>query len=221
MNTQLTFDWPVGVALGADDFFVSDANAQAYAMVGSAASWPERKLIVTGPSGSGKSHLCRVAQAQLNATIYHATALPAELPDGSVIVEDMDQLPSADQETMFHLHNHLRHSGGYLMMTAQTAPRDWGLTLPDLKSRMQGTSLITIDDPDDALLSALIMKLMADRQIMPPPALVSYLVPRIERSFSAAADIVARLDAQSLAQGRPVGRALAASLLDNMDQDAR
>ena len=40
MNTQLTFDWPVGVALGADDFFVSDANAQAYAMVGSAASWP-------------------------------------------------------------------------------------------------------------------------------------------------------------------------------------
>jgi chromosomal replication initiation ATPase DnaA len=221
MNTQLTFDWPVGVALGADDFFVSDANAQAYAMVGTPTNWPERKLIVTGPTGSGKSHLCRVAQGQLNATIYHATALPADLPEWSIIIEDIDQLPSTDQEAMFHLYNHLRHSGRYLMMTAQTAPRDWGLTLLDLKSRMQGTTLATIDDPDDALLSALIMKLMADRQIMPPPALVAYLVPRIERSFSAAADIVARLDAQSLAQGRPVGRALAASLLDNMDQDTR
>ena len=221
MNTQLTFDWPVGVALGANDFFVSDANAQAYAMVGTPPNWPERKLIVTGLTGSGKSHLCRVAQNQLGAAIYHATALPTEWPDESIIVEDMDQLPSSDQEAMFHLHNHLRHSGGYLMMTAQTAPRDWGLTLPDLKSRMQGTTLTTIDDPDDALLSALIMKLMADRQIMPPPALVAYLVPRIERSFSAAADIVSRLDTQSLAQGRTVGRALAASLLDNMDQDTR
>ena len=58
---------------------------------------------------------------------------------------------------------------------------------------------------------------MSDRQIMPPLALVAYLVPRIERSFAAAADIVARLDAQSLAQGRTIGRALAASLLDDMN----
>lgn len=221
MTTQLTFNWPVGVALGADDFFVSDANAQAYAMAGTPSGWPERKLIVTGPAGCGKSHLCRVAQAQLDAQIVHATDLPADLPTGSVIVEDMDQLPLDAQETMFHLHNHLRHSGGYLMMTAMTAPRDWGLTLPDLQSRMQGTALAAIDDPDDALLSALIMKLMADRQIMPPPALVAYLATRIERSYGAAADIVTRLDTQSLALGRPIGRALAASLLDNMDQDAR
>ena len=217
MNTQLTFDWPVGVALGEDNFFVSDANAQAYAMIGTAISWPERKLIVTGPSGSGKSHLCRVAQGLLDATIYHATALPTSLPIGSIIVEDMEQLSETDQEAMFHLHNHQHHSGAYLMMTAKTAPRDWEMTLPDLKSRMQGTTLTTIDDPDDALLSALLMKLMSDRQIMPPLALVAYLVPRIERSFAAAADIVARLDAQSLAQGRTIGRALAASLLDNKD----
>jgi chromosomal replication initiation ATPase DnaA len=217
MSQQLTFDWPVGVALGAEDFFVSAANAQAYAMLQAPASWPDRKLIITGPAGSGKSHLARVAQAQMNALRLDAAALPDTLPDADtdVIVEDMDHLPATANEFMFHLHNQLRHAGRHLLMTAQSAPSRWALPLPDLASRMQATTTVRIDDPDDALLSALIMKLMADRQIIPPASLVSYLVPRIERSYAAAAQVVADLDAASMAQGRPLNRALAAGLLDN------
>lgn len=219
MPAQLTFDWPVGVALDADDFFVSGANAQAYAMLEAYDNWPERKLVIAGPAGCGKSHLARIMATRLDAVIVQANALPRDLPDAALIVEDMHLLPVGDQETMFHLHNHLRHSGKHLLMTAQSAPRDWQLTLPDLASRMQATTLTSITEPDDALLQALIMKLMADRQIMPPAALVSYLVPRIERSFAAAANIVAQLDRQSLAQGRPIGRALAAHILDKINHD--
>jgi chromosomal replication initiation ATPase DnaA len=116
---------------------------------------------------------------------------------------------------MFHLHNHLRNTGGTLLMTAQSAPTRWNIALPDLASRMQATTITQIDNPDDALLSALIMKLFADRQIMPKPALVQYLTPRIERSVAAAADIVARLDEAALANGRKINQALAAELLDN------
>jgi len=41
---QLSFDWPNGVALGPDDFFVSTANATAFGMVtdpaaGHCANW--------------------------------------------------------------------------------------------------------------------------------------------------------------------------------------
>lgn len=223
MKQQLAFDWPNGVALGPEDFFVAPANAQAFAMVCAPDTWPDRKLIVTGPAASGKSHLCRVAAAQSDAVLWDASALDDRLPEAgrNVIVEDMDQLPASSQEYMFHLHNHLRNTGGTLLMTGRQSPMQWPITLPDLASRLQAATVAPIGDPDDSLISALIMKLMADRQIMPPMALVTYLVPRIERSFSAAAEIVAALDAESLATGRAINVKLAASLLDKADQTGR
>jgi chromosomal replication initiation ATPase DnaA len=217
MAEQLTFNWPTGVALGPNDYFVSSANAQAFAMLTAPQSWPDRKLVIVGPKGSGKSHLARIFQIQHNAQTVDAATLTADFQPSAkcVIVEDMENLPQPAQEAMFHLHNHLRNTGGTLLMTAQNAPTRWDIALPDLASRMQATTITQIDNPDDALLSALIMKLFADRQIMPKPALVQYLTPRIERSFSAAADIVARLDEAALASGRKINQALAAELLDN------
>ncbi|SFR34611.1 dnaA protein [Yoonia tamlensis] len=216
MAEQLTFRWPTGVALGPNDYFVSAANAQAFAMLTAPQSWPDRKLVIVGPKGSGKSHLARIFQTQHNAQTIKAAMLPADFQPSasSVIVEDMENLPATAQEAMFHLHNHLRNTGGTLLMTAQVPPTRWQIALPDLASRMQACTITQIDNPDDALLSALIMKLFADRQIMPKPALVQYLTTRIERSFAAAADIVARLDAAALANGRKINKTLAAELLD-------
>mgnify|MGYP005989508181 CR=1 FL=1 len=216
MTDQLTFDWPNGVSLGAEDFFVSQANAQAYAMLQAPDSWPERKLVLVGPSGCGKSHLARIGAAGMQGQICDSSALPDQPQNGGfVIVEDMDRLPNHSQEAMFHLHNHLRHTGGLLLMTAQTAPSRWPITLPDLASRMQATTIVTINAPDDALLQALLMKLFADRQLNIGGSVIPYLAKRIERSYDAAVDIVAALDRAALAEGVAVTTKLAARLLDN------
>ena len=69
--------------------------------------------------------------------------------------------------------------------------------------------VIDLPPPDDALLGALLAKLFADRRIAPHPALIPWLAARIERSAAAAQAAVARLDAASLAEGAPVGIALA------------
>ena len=113
----------------------------------------------------------------------------------------------------FHLHVLLARTGGVLLLTAAAPPRDWGLTLPDLMSRMQAAPVTRIEPPDDALLSAVLVKLFADRQLAVAPNLIPYLVARMPRSVGAARELVAALDAAALAEGRPVTRSLAAGLL--------
>lgn len=216
MADQLAFDWPTGVARGPDDFFVSQANAQAFAMVSAPESWPEGKLVLVGPKGSGKSHLAGIFRVTHTADLISAATLPAtyRTAEQAVIVEDVEDLPQAAEEALFHLHNNLRAANGLLLLTARTPPARWPIRLPDLASRMQATTAIEIAEPDDALLTALIMKLFDDRQISPKPGLVHYLVKRIERSYAAAAAIVDALDQASMAEGRKINKQLAAELLD-------
>ncbi len=219
MIRQLAFEFPPGVALGPDDFFVSDANRTAFAMLSAPDEWPENKLVIAGPEGSGKSHLARVFHIQTGATIIAATDLTeGPPPAGPVVVEDIDQLPQTAETAMFHLHNHLRNTRQPLLMTAATLPGRWAIRLPDLASRMQATSVATIDDPDDALLTVLILKLFSDRQIVPPPNLAPYLAQRIERSFAAAALIVDRLDRLAMQEGKAISQRLASGLLDNTNE---
>ena len=219
MADQLSFNWPAGVALGPEDFFVSQANAQAFAMVTAPDTWPDGKLVLTGLTGAGKSHLAGIHQSAQNAECLQAADIPPDFQSDTtaIVIEDMELLPRKSEEAVFHLHNNLRARGGTLLMTAQVPPARWRIALPDLASRMQATAVVNIAGPDDALLGALIMKLFADRQISPAPALVKYLASRIERSYAAAAQIVDRLDAAALAQQRKINTSLARDILDKPD----
>ena len=73
-----------------------------------------------------------------------------------------------------------------------------------------------IGAPDQTLLTAVLVKLLADRQISAVPAVVHYLARELDRSFAAAAHLVEALDRLSLAQRRPVTRALAAEALETV-----
>lgn len=219
-HRQLAFDLPPQEAWRREDFFVSPANALALSTVDGWTNWPLRKLMLIGPEGSGKTHLAHLWADQTGAVIIPARALPgADLPDlaalGAVVVEDAEGAAGkAEAETaLFHLHNMLS-GNGHLLITSRHAVRDLGLTLPDLRSRLEAASVARLEAPDDSLLSAVLVKLFADRQVAVPMALIPWLVSRMERSLAAARQLVAALDAQALAEARPISRAMAAALLD-------
>lgn len=223
MNRQLAFDLPPADGFARSDFFVSDANALALAVVDGWQGWPAGKLLLTGPEGSGKTHLGRIWAHDAGAAMVQATGLtdedlPALAQAGAVLVEDASGVAGNPQAeaALFHLHNMLAPSGR-LLMTAPTPARDWGLGLPDLLSRVQAAQIARLGAPDDALLSAVLVKLFADRQVSVPPALIGWMVPRMERSIAAARAFVADLDAHSLALGRPITRTLAATHLSAFD----
>ncbi|MDK3074949.1 DnaA/Hda family protein [Sedimentitalea sp. JM2-8] len=224
MAEQLSFDLPARPALGRDDFFVSPANALAVAMIEYPDTWPGGKLVLSGPAGSGKTHLCHVWAAHTGARIVKASAtterdVPA-LAAGPVAVEDVPEIATDEtaQNALFHLHNLALAQGNRLLLTGRPSPNLWGLSLPDLQSRVQGATHIALSPPDDPLLAAVLAKLFADRQITPRPDVIPFLLQRMDRSFLAAADIVDRLDRAALSQGRTLSRKLAAGLLGHMDK---
>ncbi len=219
MAEQLSLDLPVRAALGRDDYFVTSANAMALGMVESWPNWAGNKLAIAGPAGSGKTHLTHVWAAISNAQIVSAknltrTDIPA-LATGPVAVENVPVIaddPDA-QAALFHLHNLTLAEGHSLLVTGISDPKHWGLTLPDLASRMQGTTTATLSEPDDTLLTVLLGKLFADRQLVPTPDTIPYLVKQIDRSYASARELVAALDTASLAQKKPITRAFASKFL--------
>ena len=220
MIQQLTFDLPAETRLTRADFCLSPANALALAAVEGWQAWPNNKMLVVGPEGAGKSHLAQIWASDANAVLLRAADLvasdiPALATHGAVGVEDAETLAGnpAAEAALFHLHNLLATSGT-LLITANAPPRDWGLTLPDLASRMQATALTRLDPPDDALLTAVLAKLFADRQLVISPNLIPYLVLRMNRSIAAARTLVDALDARALSQHRPITRAMAGEILD-------
>ena len=221
---QLVLDLPARPALGRADFFVSPANALALAQVDAWPDWPARRLAVVGPAGAGKTHLVHVWAARSGAQVLAAADLgaidPAAAPaEAALAVEDADRLGAlpgvarrAAEEALFHLCNRLALSGS-LMLTGRSAPALWPVALPDLASRLRTAGVARLDSPDDALLSALLVKLFADRQIAVGPDLICYLLGRIERSFAAAEAAVVALDRAGLARKRPITLRLAAEVL--------
>jgi chromosomal replication initiation ATPase DnaA len=141
-----------------------------------------------------------------------AAEVPGSLATGALVVEDLTA-SNCDERALFHLLNLAREEHAFVLLTARTPPSAEDFELRDLRSRLRAVPAVTLLPPDDALFRALIVKFCADRQIIIDESVVSYLSTRIERSFVAARQAVARLDAEALRLGRPVTRALAADLL--------
>ena len=216
---------PSRPALGRDDFIVADANRLALAMVDDWRNWPGGKLVLTGPSGSGKTHLAHVWAAQSGARIVPAASLDDEalpmLASGPVCVEDADTIAGtrAAEVRLFHLHNMCQTGRQPLMVTGTGALPGWGLVLPDLVSRLQAAQAARLDDPDDALLAAVLEKMFRDRLTIPAPTVIPYLVTHMPRSFDFARRLVDVLDRAALGTTGGVTRTRAAEVLARLAHD--
>jgi chromosomal replication initiation ATPase DnaA len=213
----LAFALPHAESLTRDNFLQGPANAAGLALIDAWPEWPGRTMLLTGPEGSGKSHLAAIwaEEAGARSTSAHALTaadVPASLATGTLVVEDL-KAGGFEERALFHLLNLAREDQACVLITARIAPSAFEVELRDLRSRLRAIPVVSIAEPDDLLFRALIVKFCADRQLAVDEAVVSYLATRIERSYAAARGAVELLDREALRLGRPVTRALAAELL--------
>jgi len=226
-DRQLLLDLPAREGLARGDFLPAASNRAALAALDGWRGWPGATFLLTGPEGAGRTHLAHIWAAEAGATPLDpaalAEALPQALAGTAPLALDDAHLAAGDaaaEEALFHLLNHAGASRRPFLLTARGAPAGWGVALPDLLSRLQALPAAALDRPDDDLLWMVLAKLCDDRQLVVPPQVLSYVVPRIHRSLSTAARLTAELDALAVSRQRPVTRALAAEALTALDSAA-
>lgn len=220
---QLPLDLGHGTGYSRDDLVVSPANAEAAALIDRWPDWPAPVVVLAGPPGAGKTHLATIWREMADAALLAPDSIAdaSSAADGrAVVVDDVDAGP-IDEQALFHLMNAARAANAYLLLTARRFPLAWGLTLPDLVSRLKAAATVEIHEPDDLLLAGVMTKLFADRQVEVEPHVVQYLVRRIERSLSTVMRVVEKLDRVALEQKSRITRALAAEVVSAMDEGQR
>jgi len=214
---QLTFRWPHSPSFAREDFLPAPSNVDALTAIEQWPNWASRMLMLVGPEGAGKSHLgaiwARTAGAvTVGGQRWDEQNLKACDQAEAVLIDEADGATCAEA-LFFHLINTAMQNNAWLLLTSRTAPDAWGLTTPDLLSRLRLAPVVRLAAPDTELTEAVLFKLFSDRQLQVEPHVIAYIALRIERSLGAARELVAMLDNEALTQGRRITRTMASDAL--------
>jgi chromosomal replication initiation ATPase DnaA len=216
MPSQLVLEFEHRSALSGDDFLVAEPNREAIGWIDRWPDWPSPAVCVHGPAGCGKSHLAAVfseTSGARSADILSPQGPGEALACAWTIDGVRTVIAKAGEEQFLHFFNAVAESGGSLLLIDRQPPVRWEVVLPDLRSRLNAVSAIEIAPPDDGLLAAVLVKLLADRQLRVAAAVVEYVLPRMERSFAAAGVLVDKLDRLALVERREITVPLARRVL--------
>ena len=190
-------------------------DAVASAARGESADW----LYLSGPAGSGKTHLLLAACAEAGAVGRRAAylpmaafagaladALPAQEGADLVCLDGLEAIAGhrGDEEALFHFHNRARAGGTVLLYAARGNPAALGLGLPDLATRLGQCTRFTLDALDDDGRRKLLRQRAARRGLQLDDAVLDYLMRRSERDLSSLTALLDRLDKASLAAQRRI-----------------
>lgn len=170
-------DDPIRIVVGSANRGAADALADP-------SGWPYGTAILAGPPRSGKSLLARWFEARGAG--------------GGQAIDDADAL---DETELFHRWNRAQENRRPLLLVA--GDEGWEIALPDLRSRLGAALHLEIGVPDDAMCGALIESHAEQRGLALGEGALTYLVPRVERSFAGIEALVAAIDRLSLERKAP------------------
>jgi len=163
------------------EFIVSESNARAVQMLERWATWPVMAGLLIGPRKSGRSLLARIFAGKSEGTM----------------IDDAERVAESD---IFHAWNRAQAEHRPLLIVTEAM---WSVKLPDLRSRLAATPVLTIGPPDDALIALLLARYFERRLLIAKPDLIAWLATRVERSHLALVRVADALEIDALERRSP------------------
>ena len=206
LNQQI-FNFEKNKSLNANDFFVSRSNYYAYELINSWPKWEKKIVNICGEKYSGKSHLSNIFIQKFKGRIIYANTVNNETLNSlktyeNIVLENFSK--SVNENLIYSLFNLMDQDNKYLVINSQIPINEIDFKLDDLKSRLKNCLVAKIQNPDDEMIYALIVKNFADRQISLDKKLIDFIIKRIDRSYGKIFEFIYKIDEISLKKKKSI-----------------
>ena len=204
---QLLLDFEHKQNFSDDDFYVGKSNFYTFELINKWPKWEKNFLNISGEKFSGKTHLINIFIKKFNGIRLESKSLNEEKLNSlrayqNIILEDLDL--DVNEKLIYTLFNLVEQNNKFLIITSLKPIVEISFKLDDLRSRTKNCLLAKIENPDDELMFALILKNFSDRQILIDKKLIDFIIKRIDRSYDKIFEFIYKIDELSLKKKKPI-----------------
>ena len=190
-----------------DDFYVSKSNFFAFQLIEKWPKWEKNILNIHGEKFSGKTHLVDIFLKKNKGKKIPTNQLDNNLLKEfklyeNIVLDDFNEI--FDERLLYTLFNLVDSDNKYLIINSFIPINEMDFKLNDLKSRCKNCLFAKIDNPDDELMFAIILKNFSDRQIEIDKKLIDFIIKRIDRSYGKIYEFIYKIDELSLKKKKPI-----------------
>ena len=204
---QLLLDFDYDQNFKDDDFYVGKSNFYPFELINDWPKWEKNSLNICGEKFSGKTHLTNIFLKKFNGIRIESKSLNNEnlktiKPHQNVVLENLNL--DVNEKLIYTLFNIIDQDNKFLVITSLEPLSEIEFKLVDLKSRTKNCIIAKIENPDDELMFALILKNLSDRQITLDKKLIDFIIKRVERSYGKIFEFIYKIDRISLKKKKPI-----------------
>tara|TARA_B100000963_G_scaffold330560_1_gene320724 strand:- start:227 stop:886 length:660 start_codon:yes stop_codon:yes gene_type:complete len=204
---QKLLDFGIQESFDQNDYYVSKSNYFAKNIIETWPKWEKKIVNITGEEYSGKTHLSKIFKIKSNALYLNSKDIDDQSLiqiklSNNIIIEDLDE--SFDEKLLYSIFNLVEQDNKYLLISSKKPIVEIKFSLPDLVSRLKNCIIANIQQPDDDLIFAIILKSFSDRQIKLDNKIIDYIVKRIARSYSKLHEFIYKIDELSLKKKKSI-----------------
>ena len=204
---QLLLDFDHKIEFNEHDYYVSKSNYFAFNLIQNWTKWEKKILNIYGDTFSGKTHLAKIFQNKSKALYLTDSDVNEEIfkkikLSECIVIDDFEKIKN--ENLLYSLFNLIYQDNKYLLILSNRAISDIDYNLDDLNSRAKNCIFAQIENPDDDLIFAIIVKSFSDRQIKLEKKFLEYIIKRIERSYGKIYEFIYKVDELSLKKKKPV-----------------
>ena len=189
------------------DFYLSKSNSNAFNLINRWPDWEKKILNISGEKFSGKSHLANIFKLKSKAFLVKGNKIDNSIFKSlklyeSIIIDDFEECN--EEEILYSIFNLIDQDNKYLLINSLEPIYKIKYKLPDLASRSKNCLYAEIENPDDELLFAIILKNFSDRQIKIEKKIINFIISRVDRSYRKIDEFIYKVDELSLKKKKPI-----------------